>query len=62
MRWGPAATQQCSVQYQLPPRPTDAKGIVFDTAEARCEFTPQAASKKPDLNIVGKVASPGVTR
>ena len=62
MRWGPAATEQCSVQYQLPPRPKDAKGIVFDTAEARCEFTPQAASKKPDINIVGKVASPSVTR
>jgi len=64
VKWGQAATEQCSVQYQLPPRPKDAKGIVFDTAEARCEFTPQVAGKKPDVKIVGKAADPGqsVTR
>ncbi len=64
VKWGQAATEQCSVQYQLPPRQKDAKGIVFDTAEARCEFTPQVAGKKPDIKVIGKTAGPGqsVTR
>jgi outer membrane usher protein len=61
VRWGEAANAQCSVQYQLPPRPKDAKGIVFDTAEARCEFVPQEAGKKQDLKI-GKSAAASVTR
>ncbi|WP_016836370.1 fimbria/pilus outer membrane usher protein [Herbaspirillum lusitanum] len=61
VRWGEAANAQCSVQYQLPPRPKDAKGIVFDTAEARCEFLPQEAGKKQDLKI-GKTAGTSVTR
>jgi len=59
VRWGAGANEQCSVQYQLPPRPKDAKGIVFDTAEARCEFVPQVAGKKKDLKVVGKTAEPG---
>jgi len=61
VRWGEAANAQCAVQYQLPPRPKDAKGIVFDTAEARCEFTPQSAGKKQDLKI-GKAEGANVTR
>jgi outer membrane usher protein len=59
VRWGEGANEQCLVQYQLPPRPKDAKGIVFDTAEARCEFVPQVAGKKKDLKVVGKTAEPG---
>jgi len=59
VRWGDGVNEQCSVQYQLPPRPKDAKGIVFDTAEARCEFIPQVAGKKKELKMVGKTAEPG---
>lgn len=37
VKWGGEANEQCRLQYDLPPRDKEAKGIVFDNIKATCQ-------------------------
>ncbi|WP_034293555.1 fimbria/pilus outer membrane usher protein [Herbaspirillum sp. RV1423] len=58
LRWGAAAKDQCTLSYDLPPRSKDAKGMVFDTTEARCEAGGQLAARKKSVEVIGKNTDP----
>ena len=54
VRWGSASRDQCTVQYQLPPRDKLARGIVYDKVRALCEPLTGLAHGTRNVDLPGK--------